>query len=48
MKYSEAFRSKMALPDGPSASALAQDVGVHQSTLSRWLRQAARVEDMKK
>lgn len=52
MKYSEAFKSKMvrklASPEGPSASALAQDVGVHQSTLSRWLRQAARVEDMKK
>ncbi len=52
MKYSEAFKSKMvrkmASPAGPSASALAQDVGVHQSTLSRWLRQAARVEDMKK
>lgn len=25
----------MASPGGPSASALAQDVGVHQSTLSR-------------
>ncbi len=52
MKYSEAFKSKMvrkmATPEGPSANALAQDVGVHQSTLSRWLRQAARVEDMKK
>ena len=52
MKYSEAFKSKMvrkmASPGGPSANALAQDMGVHQSTLSRWLRQAARVEDMKK
>ena len=52
MKYSEAFKSKMvrkmASPDGPSANALAQDVGVHQSTLSRWLRQAGRVEEMKK
>ena len=52
MKYSEAFKSKMvrklASPGGPSASALAQDVGVHQSTLSRWLRQAGRVEGMKK
>jgi len=51
MKYSEAFKSKMVrkmvAPGGPSANALSQDVGVHQSTLSRWLRGAARVEDMK-
>ena len=51
MKYSEAFKSKMVrkmvAPDGPSANALSQEVGVHQSTLSRWWRQAARVEDMK-
>ena len=51
MKYSEAFKSKMvrkmAAPGGPSASALSKDVGVNQSTLSRWLRGAARVEDMK-
>ncbi len=52
MKYSEAFKSKMvrkmAAPGGPSANALAQDVGVHQSTLSRWLRQGAKVEGMNK
>jgi len=52
MKYSEAFKSKMvrkmASPGGPSANALAEDTGVHQSTLSRWLRQAGRVEGMKK
>ncbi len=51
MKYSEAFKSKlvgkMVAPGGPSANALSKDVGVHQSTLSRWLRGAARVEDMK-
>ncbi len=51
MKYSEAFKSKMVrkmvAPGGPSANALSEDVGVHQSTLSRWLRGAARVEDMK-
>ena len=51
MKYSEAFKSKMvrkmAAPGGPSANALAQEVGVHQSTLSRWLRRAGRVETMK-
>ncbi len=52
MKYSETFKSKMvrkmASPGGPSANALAQEIGVHQSTLSRWLRQAGRVEGMKK
>ena len=52
MKYSEKFKSKMvrkmASPGGPSANALSQDTGVHQSTLSRWLRQAGRVEGMKK
>jgi transposase-like protein len=52
MKYSEAFRSKMvrkmAAPGGPSANALSVEVGVHQSTLSRWHRDAATVEGMKK
>ena len=52
MKYSEAFKSKMVrkmlAPGGPSANALSQEVGVHQSTLSRWQRQAARVAGMKK
>ncbi len=51
MKYSSAFKSKMvgklASPDGPSANALSKQVGVHQSTLSRWVREAARSEDMK-
>ncbi len=50
--YSEAFKSKMvqkmAVPGGPSANALAQDVGVDQSTLSRWRRQAARVDGMRR
>ena len=31
---------KLADRDGPSATQLAQEVGVPQSTLSRWLRQA--------
>lgn len=31
---------RLAAPDGPSATALAQEVGVPQPTLSRWLRQA--------
>lgn len=48
--YSASFKSrmvqKMTAPDGPSATALAREVGVHQSTLSRWCRQAARVAGM--
>jgi transposase-like protein len=47
--YSESFKAKMvqkmASPGGPSANALAQEVGIHQSTLSRWLR-AGKVEGM--
>lgn len=42
MKYSEAFKSKMVRrmtgPDGLSANALAEDIGISQPTLSRWLR----------
>jgi len=50
LSYSEAFKKKMvqrmAVPGGPSANALAEEVGVDQSTLSRWRKRAARVEDM--
>ena len=49
MRYSDAFRAKMvqklADPHGPTANRLAQEVGVHQTTLSRWLREAGQVED---
>jgi transposase len=52
MRYSAAFQAKMvqrmAAPGGPSANALAQEVGVDQSTLSRWRRRAARVDGMSK
>lgn len=52
-EYSEAFKSKMvqrmAGPRGKSATALAAEVGLPQSTLSRWLRAAqARVAVMSK
>ena len=47
MRYSETFKAKMvqklADPRGPSAGQLAQEVGVPQTTLSRWLREAGRV-----
>lgn len=40
--YSESFKRKMVqrllLPNGPTASALAEEVGVPQPTLSRWVR----------
>ena len=46
MPYSKGFKAsmvqKLATPGGPSAGQLAQEVGVPQSTLSRWLRQAGR------
>ena len=52
MKYSEAFKAKMvqkmSTPGGPSANELAREVGVNQSTLSRWRRRAARVDAMAK
>ena len=42
--YSEAFKAKMLKkmlpPDAVSANTLSGRVGVHQSTLSRWLREA--------
>jgi len=47
MKYSDEFKAtmvrKLAAPSGPSATRLAAEVGVHQATLSRWLREAGRV-----
>lgn len=51
MEYSEEFKSKMvqklAMPGGPSATSLAKETGVPQSTLSRWLRKAGTVGTMK-
>ena len=46
--YSEKFKRKMvqrmSLPGGPSATALSQEIGVSQSCLSRWLREAGKME----
>jgi len=46
MKYSEKFKARMvqklADPRGPNPSELSREVGVHPSTLSRWLEQAGR------
>ena len=42
MKYSEAFKSKMVqkMLGGRSANSVAQEAGVNQPTLSKWLRDA--------
>ena len=43
--YSKGFRARMvqrmAGPEGLSASKLAEEVGVHQTTLSRWVRECS-------
>lgn len=43
-KYSQAFKEKvvaqLARPGGPSATGLAEELGIPQPTLSRWLREA--------
>jgi len=48
--YSEAFKRKMIQrmmgPNGRTATALSQEVNIHQSTLSRWMREASRVADV--
>lgn len=45
-QYSQGFKARlvarMAGPDRITAAQLAEEVGVHQTTLSRWLREAAR------
>ncbi len=51
-EYTGGFRARMIErmtgPKRMSANALAQEVGVHQPTLSRWLREAATVGDVSK
>jgi transposase len=50
--YSPAFKAKMVEkllgPDGRSACSLSREVGVPQSTLSRWTRQAVTLKGMDK
>lgn len=49
MYYSETFKAqmvqKLTRPGSPSATELSKEVGVHQSTLSRWVRQARSVPE---
>lgn len=51
-EYSEAFRARMVErmsgPNPISANALSKELGLNQSTLSKWLRQAATVNDVAK
>ena len=46
--FKEAMVQKMLGPTGASANALAEKVGVPQSSLSRWLREARTLDPMKK
>lgn len=50
MKYSTAFRAKMVKkmtgPRAMSGSALSRETGIPQTTLSRWLKAAAKVKGM--
>ena len=48
MDYSEAFKKKMVgkmlAPSSQSACSLQKETGLSQSTLSRWIREARRVD----
>ncbi len=52
MEYPEKFKAKMVqkltAPWAPSATALSDEVGVPQPTLSKWVREAGRVGGMPK
>ncbi len=50
MKYSTAFKAKMVqkMLGGRSANSLAQETGMHQPTLSKWLRDASSVQAVKR
>ena len=52
MEYSEAFKRKMVQrmlgPGAKTATELSEEVRVHQSTLSRWLRQASTLRGMER
>lgn len=50
MKYSAAFKAKMVqkMLGGRSANSLAQEAGMHQPTLSKWLRDASSLQAVKR
>ena len=47
-RFKEAMVRRMTSPGRPPTVDLAEEVGVHPSTLSRWVREAGRVGDMSK
>lgn len=52
MIYTQGFKAsiveKLTRPGGPSATQLSKEIGINQSTLSRWVRSASKVGGMKK
>ena len=48
MKYSETFKAKMVqkMLGGGSANSVAQEAGVNQPTLSKWLRVATHLAQL--
>ena len=50
MKYSAAFKAKMVqkMLGGRSANSLAQEIGVNQPTLSKWLCDAGSLQPVKR
>lgn len=50
MKYSAAFKAKMVqkMLGGRSANSLAQEIGMNQPTLSKWLRDASSLRAVKR
>jgi transposase len=50
VKYSTAFKAKMVqkMLGGRSANSLAQEAGLHQPTLSKWLRDASSLQAVKR
>ncbi len=50
MKYSAAFKAKMVqkMLGGRTASSLAQEIGMNQPTLSKWLRDASSLRTVKR
>ena len=48
MALRETMVRKLTRPGGPSATALAKEVGISQGTLSRWIRECGIVAPMKK
>jgi transposase len=51
-EYSESFKGKvlqrLLMPNAPSANQLSQELGVAQSTVSRWLREATTLDAVTK